>query len=284
MLNFQNISKTYVSICAVDDLTLEIKKGEVFGLLGPNGAGKTTTISMAVGLVDPDRGTIQINGEGSPTDPAVRKGLGVAPQALALYDDLTARENLLLFGRLYGLAGAELHNAVMRVLEFVTLSDRAGDRVGGFSGGMKRRLNLACAIIHEPDITLMDEPTAGVDPQSRNAIFQLVTDLRERGCTVIYTTHYMEEAERLCDRVAIMDQGKVIALDTVDNLIKAHGGQAELTIRTSQNQRVIQTDDPLSDLARLMAGDGSDRPTSFTLDRPSLESVFLNLTGRSLRD
>ncbi len=281
MLRLERLRKTFGEIVAVDDLTLEIHAGEVFGLLGPNGAGKTTTVNMAVGLLTPDSGTIAVDGGGSPTVPAVRAKIGVAPQSLALYDELTGEENIAFFGRLQGLSGKQLAERVRWSLDFVGLYDRRGDRMKNYSGGMKRRLNLAVAVVHDPPLLLLDEPTVGVDPQSRNAIFENILALKNQGRTVIYTTHYMEEAEKLCDRVGIVDHGKLLALDTVDRLIDEHGGRSVLTVERADGEVTVETDDPLAELMRLQEKGKLDR---FRVDRPDLEKVFLNLTGRHLRD
>ncbi|RPJ61502.1 MAG: ABC transporter ATP-binding protein [Acidobacteria bacterium] len=281
MLRISNLHKTFGDIRAVDGLTLEIKRGEVFGLLGPNGAGKTTTVNIAVGLLPADSGTVEIVGHGSPADRAVRRVIGVAPQVLSLYDELTAEENVAFFGRIAGMRGALLREQVKSTLQFVDLYDRRGDAVSTYSGGMKRRLNLAIAMVHDPELLFLDEPTVGVDPQSRNAIFEKVLALRERGRTVVYTTHYMEEAQRLCDRVGIIDHGRLLALDTIDGLLRTHGGQKVLVAQSLQGEVRVPTDDPLVDLNRLQA---ESRLLSFRLEGPDLESVFLKLTGRLLRD
>jgi len=281
MLRILNLHKTFGSIRAVDGLSLEIKRGEVFGLLGPNGAGKTTTVNIAVGLLAADSGSVEILGYGSPANAAVRRVIGVAPQVLSLYDELTAEENVAFFGRIAGMRGARLREQVKSTLQFVDLYDRRRDRVSTYSGGMKRRLNLAVAIVHDPELLLLDEPTVGVDPQSRNAIFEKVLALRERGRTVIYTTHYMEEAQRLCDRVGIIDHGRLLALDSIDGLLRTHGGQKVLIAQSLQGEVRVPTDDPLADLNRLQA---ESHLLSFRLEGPDLESVFLKLTGRLLRD
>jgi ABC-2 type transport system ATP-binding protein len=281
MLALRDLRKTYGATKAVDGLSLEVRKGEVFGLLGPNGAGKTTTIGMAVGLVAPDAGSVDVDGAGPPSDPEVRRRIGVAPQTLALYDELTAEENLRFFGRLFGLSGAALSARVDALLEWTGLSGRRKDRVKAFSGGMKRRLNLAGALVHDPPLLLLDEPTAGVDPQSRAAIFDAVKELRAKGRTVVYTTHYMEEAERLCDRVAVMDHGRLLALGTVDELVEAHGGKSVVTVGHEDGDERIETQDPVGELTRILA---SKSASKVRIDRPDLESVFLSLTGRSLRD
>ncbi len=290
MLTLTNIKKSFGSITAVNGLSLTIGKGEVFGLLGPNGAGKTTTISIAIGLLHPDSGEVELAGLGKPTDPAVRAHIGVAPQSLALYDTLSADENLRFFGRLYQLRSTKLKERIDHVLEEVGLTPRRGDRVGSFSGGMKRRLNLAAAILHDPPMVLLDEPTAGVDPQSRNNILDLVRRMKGQGRTVVYTTHYMEEAQRLCDRVAVMDKGQLLALGTVDELIARHGGETTVSYERAGETARVATRDPLGELSRTLAAVGGagagdhGRLTGVRIEAPSLESVFLTLTGRSLRD
>ncbi|HXG86765.1 MAG TPA: ABC transporter ATP-binding protein [Vicinamibacterales bacterium] len=275
-----NVRKTYGDLVAVDGLSLHVQKGEVLGLLGPNGAGKSTTVNLSVGLLRPTGGTIAIAG-GNPAQPAVRRGLGVAPQALALYDMLSGAENLRFFGEVYGLAGAALSQRVAWALDFVALTDRARDRVSTYSGGMKRRLNLAAALVHDPKLILLDEPTVGVDPQSRNQIFDNILALKALGRTLIYTTHYMEEAARLCDRVAIIDKGKLLAIGTVPELLEQHGARPTLVVQTSSGEQRLVTTDPLGELNRLAAV-GTVR--SFHLEQATLEQVFLHLTGRSLRD
>ncbi len=280
MITLDNLTKRFGHITAVDALSLTIERGEVFGLLGPNGAGKSTTIAMGVGLLRPDSGSARIDG-GDPADPAVRGRLGVAPQALAIYDDLSARENLHFFGSLYGLDRARRAARAGELLELVGLTDRAGDRVKGFSGGMKRRVNLACALVHDPAVVLLDEPTAGVDPQSRHAIFEIVRALQAQGRTIVYTTHYMEEAQKLCARVGIIDKGRLLALGTVEELIARHGGESVVRIERGDAEERVQTAEPLGVLQRALAGGDA---TGVHVERPDLETVFLNLTGRSLRD
>jgi ABC-2 type transport system ATP-binding protein len=281
MLALQGLRKRYGAQVALDGLSLEVRRGEIFGLLGPNGAGKTTTVGLAIGLLAPDEGTVTIAGLGSPSEPAVRARIGLAPQALALYDGLSGEENVAFFGSVYGLAGARLAERVKAALAFVGLLDRARDRVGTYSGGMKRRLNLAVALVHDPELILLDEPTVGVDPQSRNLIFDNVRRLREAGKTIVYTTHYMEEAERLCDRVGIVDNGRLLALGTVPELMAAHGGRPVLVAEAGGEEIRVEADDPLLELNRLAAG----RPVSaFRVERANLEQVFLHLTGRQLRD
>ena len=281
MLILDRVQKRYGQITAVDGLSLAIRRGEVLGLLGPNGAGKSTTVNLAVGLLSPDAGRVEIEGAGDPRNPAVRKRLGVAPQALALYDVLTGEENLRFFGEVYGLSGARLRERVEWSLDFVGLTDRGHDRTVTYSGGMKRRLNLASALVHDPELILLDEPTVGVDPQSRNQIFENILALKELGRTLIYTTHYMEEAERLCDRVAIIDQGRLLALGPVAELLTTYRAQPLLVAQTDRGERRIETADPLGELNRLAA---AGTVSSFHMERATLEQVFLHLTGRSLRD
>ncbi len=296
MVSAHELKKSYGTLLAVDGVSLDIAAGETLGLLGPNGAGKTTTINMLVGILRPDSGTISIDGVDDPTRSDVRNKLGNAPQSLALYDDLTAAENLDFFGKLYGLSGNHLSDRIDYCLELAGLTDRRNDRAKTFSGGMQRRLNLACAIVHDPPVLLLDEPTVGVDPQSRNLIFERIERIKSAGKTVVYTTHYMEEAQRLCDRVAIIDHGQILALDTVDALIRDHGGEsvihAELSEPPANADKLpgeldgltlrIQTSRPLEEISRL-AGLGI-RFQQLRVDQADLESVFLNLTGRSLRD
>jgi linearmycin/streptolysin S transport system ATP-binding protein len=281
MLTLSDIRKSFGTTVALDGLSLDIPPGEVFGLLGPNGAGKTTTINIAVGLTIQDSGTVTLGQHGQPTDPSARKRVGVAPQSLAIYDELTGFENLSFFAQIHGLDVAKRSQRTKWALDFVNLMDRSNDRVKTYSGGMKRRLNLAIALIHDPPLLLLDEPTVGVDPQSRNAIFDNIEALKRDGKTIVYTTHYMEEAQRLCDRVAIIDQGQVLALDTVDGLINKHGGTSVLHAMRNGETIRVDTDDPISELLRL---NQQGRLSHVSIDQPDLEAVFLNLTGRRLRD
>lgn len=284
MLLFDHVSKSFGDLRAVDDLSFELEAGEVFGLLGPNGAGKTTAINMAVGLLDPDEGVVRFAGETFDRDPREaenRQALGLAPQSIALYEEISSADNLRFFGRLHGLKGSDLEERVAACLDFADLTDVRKKTVSKYSGGMKRRLNLAVAIIHDPDLVLLDEPTVGVDPQSRNAIFDRVEQLRDDGKQIVYTTHYMEEAQRLCDRVAIMDRGRLMALDTVRALIEAHGGPGNLVVQTGDRESTHDTTDPLGTLAELQEREVVEH---FQYRPPDLETVFLNLTGRALRD
>ncbi len=281
-LRLTDLRKSFGPIVAVDGLSLDIREGEIFGLLGPNGAGKSTTIAMIVGLLRPDSGRVEMDGVGSTLTPAARARIGVAPQSLALYDELSARENLDFFGRLYEMPALARRARVDELLDFVGLADRARSRVRTYSGGMKRRLNLAVALLHDPPLLLLDEPTVGVDPQSRNNLFDIIESLRARGRTILYTTHYMEEAQRLCDRVGVIDHGRLLAVDSVEGLIRAHGGRSLVVVeRAGQEDERIPTDDPMSELRRLF---DAGAPAGVRVERPNLEAVFLNLTGRTLRD
>ena len=296
MIEVSDLQKSYGTLKAVAGVSFSVAQGETFGLLGPNGAGKTTSIHMLTGALRPDAGTIQINGQADPTRAEVRQSIGLAPQALALYDTLTADENLTFFGRLYGLNGTTLRQRVEHALGLAGLVDRRADRVGTYSGGMKRRLNLACALVHDPPVVFLDEPTVGVDPQSRNYLFDTIEALAKQGRTILYTTHYMEEAQRLCDRVAIMDTGKILALDTVDGLIANHGGRAIVDVELERvpenaatlpgplegNRLRFESAQPQEEAWRLTQA--GLRFTSFHIEAPNLEKVFLNLTGRRLRD
>ena len=283
MLRLVNLRKSFGPLVAVDGISLDIHKGEVFGLLGPNGAGKSTSIGMCVGLITPDSGSVTLDGVGAPTDPGVRRLVGVAPQSLALYDDMSGSENLRFFARMYSLSGHALRDRVGAVLDMVGLAPRAADLVRGYSGGMKRRLNLAVALLHEPPLLMLDEPTAGVDPQSRNSILDLVRDLARAGKTILYTTHYMEEASRLCDRVGIIDKGRLLAMGSVASLVASHGGKSVVTMTRGETEQRLESDDPLRDVAQLMHAEGA-AIGGIRIDRPDLESVFLSLTGRTLRD
>jgi ABC-2 type transport system ATP-binding protein len=283
MLRLRDLAKSFGRVRALDGVSLEVRRGEVFGLLGPNGAGKSTTISIAIGLVRPDSGSAELDGLGAPTDPEVRRHLGLAPQTLALYDELTGEENAIFFAKLYGLPNPRRRAA--EVLDLVGLLPRGKDRVRGYSGGMQRRLNLAVALLHDPPLLLLDEPTAGVDPQSRNNILELVRELARKGHTIVYTTHYMEEAERLCDRVGIIDHGKLLDIGTVKELVARHGGKSVVVIERGgpegPSETRLATTEPIPELTRALA---SGDVRGVRVERPDLEAVFLSLTGRSLRD
>ncbi|MSR40863.1 MAG: ABC transporter ATP-binding protein [Phycisphaerales bacterium] len=279
MLTLRDICKTYGSITAVDALSLEVRAGEIFGLLGPNGAGKSTTIAIATGLVAPTSGVVDLLSLGSPSQASVRRHLGLAPQEITLYGELTARENLLFFASLYGVANAAAR--VDSLLQLVELDARAKSRVSTFSGGMKRRLNLAAALVHDPQLLLLDEPTAGVDPQSRNRILELVRTLAAQGKTIVYTTHYMEEAARICHRVAIVDHGRLLDVGTPNELIARHGGSSVVVVIRGDAELRVVTVDPAGEVARQLSSGGV---TGIRVEQPDLEAVFLKLTGRSLRE
>ena len=275
MLQATDLRKSYGATAAVAGVSLAVSPGEIVGLLGPNGAGKSTTISMICGLVRPDGGTVTIAGEPVGEDASgVKRRIGLVPQELSLYEDLSAIGNLELFGALYGITGAVLAERMRAALELVGLADHARAKPATFSGGMKRRLNIACALVHDPDVLLLDEPTVGVDPQSRNAIFANIEALRGRGKAIVYTTHYMEEAERLCDRIVIMDHGRVVASGTKESLRR----MLPATGRHRAEIEGIIDDEVLAFLAaRGLAVRDAD-------SQGSLEDVFLHLTGKQLRD
>jgi len=281
MVNLKNVTKRFGTKTVVDDLSLAIGRGELFGLLGPNGAGKTTTINIIIGGLLPDAGSITLQGSGSPQDPEIKRRIGIVPQSLAVYESLTAHENLNFFGRLYGLQGNELTSNIQRVFELVNLTDRTKDRVKTYSGGMKRRLNIAIALLHRPSLLILDEPTVGVDPQSRNAIFDSLRNLKAEGCTILLTSHYLEEAQQLCDTVAILDEGKLVAKGTVEELIALHGGQSILTVETSKGRSRIETHEPVQEIVRIHA---EEQIISLKMESPNLEKAFLNITGKHLRD
>jgi len=277
VLAADRLRKSYGALTAVADVSFDVSAGEILGLLGPNGAGKSTTVGMIAGLLEPDSGQVRINGAplAGDTDPA-KRSIGLVPQDLALFEELSARENLRFFGALYGMTGSPLDDAIASGLEFVGLAERARDRVKAFSGGMKRRLNLAAGLLHDPQIVLLDEPTVGIDPQSRNAIFDNLESLRARGKALVYTTHYMEEVERLCERIVIVDHGRVIAADTVKGLYGMLPASRRLTIEL----REPPTDAVLAALRAVPAVGAIDVAGG----RGDLETVFLTLTGRTLRD
>jgi len=294
---------------AVRGISFAVQQGEIFGLLGPNGAGKTTTISMLSCLLSPTSGSATVAGFDLIRQPVqVKRRIGLVPQDLALYPTISARDNLLFFGSLYGLRGADLHRRVNDALKLVGLSDRANEAIEKFSGGMKRRVNIAAGLLHRPDVLFLDEPTVGVDPQSRNFIFDNVESLNRDGLTVLYTTHYMEEAERLCHRVAIIDQGRIIALDTPQALIDSlGGGTVVLGIPDGTPSAIDQTLRALPDVLDVSRVDHQIKVraahaqralvnvidalnvadlsiSSLDILEPNLESVFLDLTGRRLRE
>ncbi len=281
MVQFIDVFKSYNGIQALKGLSFTVRSGEIFGLLGPNGAGKTTAVHILAGILPLDKGTVLIQNKNILQNASVSKSIGIAPQALSLYDNLSAKENLIFFGRLFGLSGEKLKQQVKKALSFVQLTDQADQRVKTFSGGMKRRFNLAAALVHDPQILILDEPTVGVDPQSRNAIFENIRQLKKQGRTIIYTTHYMEEAQQLCDHLAIMDHGELIAFGTVGELIERYGNKPVLIVETKNGVKEFRTNDALGVLEKL-----KDQETilNFRLEQSNLEQVFLNLTGHSLRN
>jgi ABC-2 type transport system ATP-binding protein len=305
----RDLKKSFGENHAVQGVSFDVEQGEIFSLLGPNGAGKTTTISMLSCLLRPDAGDARVMGHSIRTEAmGVKSVLGVVPQEIALYEDLTARENLTFWGKMYGLRGSALKSRVNEVLDVIGLSDRASERVGKYSGGMKRRVNIGVALLHKPKVIYMDEPTVGIDPQSRRNILDSVVALKDQGMTVLYTTHYMEEAQELSDHVAIMDHGRMIACGTNDELVKLVGEQTRIDLTVSvepgkisdawqsiegvkhvtvEEERISAlVDDSNKVLPRLFeaAAHHSARITSVDIREPNLEAVFLHLTGRALRD
>ncbi|MHB8777933.1 MAG: ABC transporter ATP-binding protein [Anaerolineales bacterium] len=308
-IEVKNLKKSFGDLQAVQDATFNAENGEVLSLLGPNGAGKSTTISMLSGLLAPTEGDASIMGHSVTKEPeAAKASLGVVPQDIALYPDLSARENLVFWGRMYGLRGAALKSRVDEVLEVIGLADRQRDHVGKFSGGMKRRVNIGAALLHKPAVVIMDEPTVGIDPQSRRHILDNVKELNRQGMTVLYTTHYMEEAAELSHHIAIMDKGKIIAYGTHAELIKMVGEQTRIDITlNTEAEKILSAwqkvegvskidsldgkvtalvDDSNRVLPRLFdaAAKADVRITSVDIQEPNLETVFLHLTGRALRD
>jgi ABC-2 type transport system ATP-binding protein len=311
ILQVQNLVKNYGDFKAVKGVSFDIEEGEIFSLLGPNGAGKTTTISMLSTLYTPTSGDATIGGHSITRDPmGVRSIIGVVPQDLALYEDLTARENLIFWGQMYNLSGKALHARVDEVLEQIGLTDKAKDRVKTYSGGMKRRVNIGVGLLHKPRLLFMDEPTVGIDPQSRRAILDTVKDLNKQGMTLLYTTHYMEEAEELSRRVGIIDHGEMIAIGTQKELTQQVGEAETLILHVGENddsealaktlkdiqgvQQATSVDHEVSivcaeaeDVLAAVVTKANDRGIkirSIDIREPNLEAVFLHLTGRALRD
>ena len=305
MLNLDHVTKRYGTLTALNDVSLEIAPGEFFGLLGPNGAGKSTLMSLIAGLRSADAGTLSLDGVIlSTTESVGRVALGLVPQHIALYQELSADQNLRVFGQLYGLRGAMLRGRVDEALAAVQLTDRRTDQVKTYSGGMQRRLNLAAALLHRPKLLLCDEPTVGVDPHSRNAIFEYLERLNRDGLSIIYSTHYMEEATRLCSRIGIIDHGKILALGSLDELLTRLPFEEE--IRFSSGAATAPLAGQLSAQGELTTLDGTHRfrprpdyklsaffelteslglpARLFTSQRPTLEALFLHLTGRNIRE
>jgi linearmycin/streptolysin S transport system ATP-binding protein len=315
-IRIENLHKSYGSLKAVQGMSLSVQAGEIFSLLGPNGAGKSTTLSILSGLIPPTEGEAFIMGKSVRKEPMdARKVLGVVPQDIALYMDMSARENLEFWGRLYGLRGKTLHSRIDEALDMIDLADRQKERLGAFSGGMKRRVNIAAALLHRPSVVIMDEPTVGIDPQSRRHILDGVKALRKAGQSVVYTTHYMEEAEEISDRIAIMDRGVVIALGSKWDLVKRIGeaDRIDLALSACPREAVHQWKEipGVREVLPMNGASGSGRGSisvlaedsnralpavfeavrragirilSVEIREPNLETVFLKLTGRALRD
>lgn len=309
LIEAKGIKKYYKKVRAVDGIDLEVRQGEILGILGPNGAGKSTAISVISSLIRPDEGDVFFKGESILKNPAaIRRVMGIVPQEVALYPDLSAAENLKFFGKLYGLRGEKLKTRMQEVLDLLELNGRAKDAVKNYSGGMKRRVNIGAALLHHPEVLIMDEPTVGIDPQSRSHILDTVKALNKKGMTIIYTSHYMEEVEQLCDRIYVMDHGKVIATGTKEDLKNLMGGDDIVSLQTDRASEgflrelrgslkvknadqkgnsitlMVQKDcDILSDIFEAASRNGV-KLKSLDIKTPTLEDVFLYLTGRGLRD
>ncbi len=308
MILVENLKKCYGELRAVDDISFEVSEGELFGFLGPNGAGKTTTLSMISGLLKPDTGRVLVGDMDIWQMPKAAKCiLGLVPQDIALYEELTAKENLRFWGSLYNLTSKELKSNINQWLDRVGLSDRANDTVAKYSGGMKRRLNLAIGMVHNPKVVLLDEPTVGIDPQARNSILDLIREIAREGTTILFTTHHLEEAESLCERIAIIDHGKILQTGTIDQLAQVVGDGELVTIHgeftapafkealSGLSVTFLSMEDKTATLSLQSNGtnissliqklsDGGIDIDDLSMQKPSLESVFLKLTGRELRD
>ncbi len=308
LLTVSQLSKSFGAVRAVDSVSFEVRPGEIYGLLGPNGAGKTTSISMISGLLKPDSGEVFVAGAAFSADPQKAKSImGVVPQELAIYEELSGRENLEFWGRMAGLSSRDAKARATELLEALTLSDRAKDAVKNYSGGMKRRINLGCALLHKPKLLLLDEPTVGIDPQARLNILEFIRNLRATGTAILYTTHYLEEAESLCSRIGIIDHGRVLAEGTLAELQERIGGDRVFVLEADfkntspeawpgflQRFRVLQKNEKQLVVAAIGARDPADglkellnlpvHIENVSLKRPSLNDVFLQLTGRELRE
>jgi ABC-2 type transport system ATP-binding protein len=309
MIRVERLTKSFGTLTAVDDVSFEVRDGEIFGLLGPNGAGKTTTINMICGVLRPDGGRVLVDDTDIWIEPkTVKQSLGVVPQEIAVYEDLTARDNLNFWGSLYGLRGSDLRRRVDDALSRVGLAERARDKVKSFSGGMKRRLNLCMGLLHRPKFLLLDEPTVGIDPQARLAILEVIREAAAAGSTVLYTTHYMDEAQELCDRIAIIDHGRILTIGTLEELTRMAGEGEMLRLTGSFDDDVARARLEGLEGVRLHSVEGGRAVLSVAADgpgltailprllgselgiddvsiqQPSLQSVFIRLTGRELRD
>ena len=309
MLQITDLNKSFGNRQVVKGITFHVNRGELFGLLGPNGAGKSTVIAMICGLLRPDGGEILVDGLSVGKQPVkVKEKIGVVPQDIALYGEMSALDNLLFWGKMYGLSRKEAHRKAEEVLEVVGLNDRKKDKIDGFSGGMKRRINIGAAIMHEPELLIMDEPTVGIDPQSRNHILEMVKEFNRKGMTVIYTSHYMEEVEYLCNRIAIMDEGNIITLGTKEELyarlvgatsihmkvakvpadLVSHLEQVDGVTQVAKEEKglSISVDHPNEVLGNIVlaASQSGAELTSLEVKEPNLETLFLTITGRKLRD
>lgn len=307
MIAIRELRKSYNSHEALKGISFNIKEGEFYGLLGPNGAGKTTTISIMSSILTPDSGEVLINGNNIYTHPnESKKIIGVVPQEIALYNELTAEENLWFWGGLYDVPKTELKNRIDEVLTLFGLFERRKDKVSAYSGGMKRRINIAAALLHQPRIVFMDEPTVGIDPQSRNLIFEVIEKLHSKGMTIVYTTHYMEEAERFCDRIGIIDNGQIIAEGTLDELKKSSNAKETIVItfnnlnddkvqkiqsfwkdcNHAEDKIYFYTSDLKTELSKIISqcNDAGAEIHNIEIKKVNLETVFLSLTGKQLRD
>ncbi len=309
MLKISNLKKSYGDIHAVKGVDIEVNQGEIVGLLGPNGAGKSTTISMISTLIKPDAGLIEFKDTDVLKNPKpIQRVLGIVPQEIALYPTLTGYENLKFWGSAYGLKGYELKRKIEEISEIIGIKDRLKDKVEKYSGGMKRRINIGAALLHDPELLIMDEPTVGIDPQSRNHILETIKELNKKGMSIIYTSHYMEEVEFLCDRIYIMDEGVVIASGTKESLIDTIKGERKIIVTFSQDPNGIKDDLEKEVSVEKIEADGDTLTLysegsktlirrivevssnydidmlSIDVENPNLESVFLHLTGKALRD
>jgi linearmycin/streptolysin S transport system ATP-binding protein len=305
MININRLTKKFPSVIALDNVSLKIEEKEFFGLLGPNGAGKSTLMNLLIGYLDSDEGEILIDNERiTQNNLGIKNKIGLVPQTIALYEEISAQENLEIFGSFFNLGKKDLRYAVAEKLKMVGLFEKRKEKVQTFSGGMKRRLNLAASLLHDPKIILCDEPTVGIDPQSRNAIFEFLEKLKEEGKTIIYTTHYMEEAERLCNRIAIIDEGRIISVGTLAELLEVLDYKQTISINKNQltesktalfsafGKLIDNTDKyelkpierlKFSEFFEVMEKNGIDY-SNINIKKPSLETLFLHLTGKSLRD